>query len=91
MNNELSHLRCEAVALGDSRRFEGSCRLRLQALSLHGLVTIEDEGDTIIRNVGSHLPNHTASHLHKTRAHADPAVKTAKLAAFSDGYSVSWQ
>ena len=37
----------------------------------------------------SHSPSHTASHLHKTWAHVVPAVRTAKLAAFSDGYIVS--
>jgi hypothetical protein len=89
-SNESSHLGCAAVTLGDSRRFEESCRLRLPGLSLHGLITIEDEGDTIVRIVGAAIhPSHTASHLHKTRAHVDPAVRTAKLAAFSDGYSVS--
>jgi hypothetical protein len=59
---ESSHLRCEAVALGDSRRFEGSYRLRLQGLSLHGLIAIEDEDDTIIRNVGA--PTHPATRRH---------------------------
>jgi len=61
--NESIHLGCAAVALGDSRRFEGSCRLRLQGLSLHVLITIEDEGDTIVRNVGAATHPATRRHM----------------------------
>ena len=42
----------------------------------------EEEGTTLLRNVGNYLPVDTASHHHKTPIFSSTAVRTSKLVSF---------